>query len=178
MFRHLRTLEKTDDPRIQLSLADLIYAIGELTRCVMAQGSMDGVDFTRHSKRAVRRELLGYSFTITGPVGRTNKLFGKDLGDICPVGLVIIGVLAVALRSPRFFECKVRRNCNCKELVGPVHKEGFCATCKVRIEHLSMGEAVRDVVDDIAGNFDPKLGSILHLVDLVQRLIHRIFEVF
>ena len=41
-----------------------------------------------------------------------------------------------------------------------------------------MGEAVRDVVDDIAGNFDPKLGSILHLVDLVQRLIHRIFEVF
>ena len=41
VFRHLRTLEKTDDPRIQLSLADLIYAIGELTRCVMAQGSMD-----------------------------------------------------------------------------------------------------------------------------------------
>ena len=41
VFRHLRTLEKTDDPRIQLSLADLIYAIGELTRCVMEQGSMD-----------------------------------------------------------------------------------------------------------------------------------------
>ena len=136
------------------------------------------MDFTCHSKGAIRRELLGYSFAVTGPVGRTNKLFGKDLGDISPIGFVIKGVLAVALRSPRFFECKVRRNCNCKELVGPVHKEGFCATCKVRIEHLSMGEAVRDVVDDIAGNFDPKLGSILHLVDFVQRLIHRIFEVF
>ena len=178
MFRHLRTLEKTDDPRIQLSLADLIYAIGELTRCVMAQGSMDGMDFTRHSKRAARRELLGYSFTVTGPVGRTNKLFGKDLGDISPIGFVVEGVLAVALRSPRFFECKVRRNCNCKELVGPVHKEGFCATGKVRIEHLSTGEAIRDVVDDIVGDFDPKLGSILHLVDLVQSIIHRIFEVF
>ena len=127
----------------------------------MVQGSMDRVDFTRHSKRAIRRELLRYSFTVPGPISRTNELFGKDLGDIRPIGFVIKDVLAVALRSPRFFGWKVCRNCHCKELIGPVHKEGFCAICKVWIEHLSLGEAVRDVVNNIVGDLDPESGSVL-----------------
>ena len=41
VFRHLRTLEKTNDPRIQLALAYFVYAVGELARGVMAQGSFD-----------------------------------------------------------------------------------------------------------------------------------------
>ena len=64
------------------------------------------------------------------------------------------------------------------ELVGPVNEEGFGATGKVRIEHLSTGEAVRDVVYNIVGDFDPEFGAVLHLVDFVQSVIHRIFEVF
>ena len=85
---------------------------------------------------------MGYSFAVSGPVGGTNELFGEDLGDICPISFVIKGILAVALRSPRFLEWKVCRNCHCEELIGPVHKEGFGATCKVWIQHLSMGKAV------------------------------------
>ena len=41
VFRHLRTLEKTDDPRIQLALAYFEYAVGELARGMMAQRSFD-----------------------------------------------------------------------------------------------------------------------------------------
>ena len=41
VFRHLRTLEKADDPRIQLALADLVYAVGELACGMMAQRSCD-----------------------------------------------------------------------------------------------------------------------------------------
>ena len=118
------------------------------------------------------------SIAISGPISGTNKLFGKDLGNVFPVCFVIEGILAVALGSPRFFEFKVRRNGDCEELVGPVHKEGFGAPGKVRIEHPSRGEAVRDVVDDIGRDLDPEFGAILHLVDFGQSFIHRIFEVF
>ena len=41
VFRHLGTLEKTDDPRIQLAFADFEYAVGELASRVMAQRSFD-----------------------------------------------------------------------------------------------------------------------------------------
>ena len=41
VFRHLRTLEKADDPRIQLAFADFVYAVGELTRCVWGQRGCD-----------------------------------------------------------------------------------------------------------------------------------------
>ena len=136
------------------------------------------MDFTCHSKRTIRRKLLRYSIAITSPVSRTYKLFGKDLGDVRPVCFVIEGVLAVALGSPRFFEFQVRRNCNCEELIGPFHKEGFGAFGKVRIEHPSTGEAVRDVVDNIVGDLDPEFGAILRLVDFGQSVIHRVFEVF
>ena len=178
VFRHLRTLEKTDDPRIQLALAYFEYAVGELARGVIAQRCFDGVDFTCHSKRTIRRKLLRCSIAITSPVSGTYKLFGKDLGNVRPVCFVIEGILAVALGSPRFFEFEVRRNCNCEELVGPFHKEGFSALGKVRIEQPSTGEAVRDVVDNVGGDLDPELGAILCLVDFGKSFIHRIFEVF
>ena len=38
VFRHLRTLEKADDPRVQLAFAYFVYAVGELTRCVGSTG--------------------------------------------------------------------------------------------------------------------------------------------
>ena len=41
VFRHLWTLEKADDPRIQLALANFLYAVGKLARGMMAQGSLD-----------------------------------------------------------------------------------------------------------------------------------------
>ena len=42
VFRHLRTLEKADDPRIQLAFAGFVYyAVGELTRCVRGQRGCD-----------------------------------------------------------------------------------------------------------------------------------------
>ena len=135
------------------------------------------MDFTRHSKRTIRRKLLRYSIAITSPVSRTYKLFGQDLGNVRPVGFVIEGVFAVALGSPRFFECEVRGNCNCKELVGPFHKERFSASGKVRVEHPSAGKAVRDVVDDVVGDLDPELGAILRFVDFTKSFIHRILEV-
>ena len=119
------------------------------------------MDFTRHSKRPIRRELLGYSFAVSGPVCGTNELFREDFGDICPISFVIKGILAVALRGPRFLKREVCRYCHCEELIGPVHIEGFSASCEVWIQHLSMGKAVRDVVDDIVGNFDSESGTIL-----------------
>ena len=74
---------------------------------------------------------------------------------------MIKGILAVALRSPGFLEWEVCRHCHCEELIGPIHIEGFSAACKVWIQHLSMGKAVRDVVDDIVGYFDSESGAIL-----------------
>ena len=136
------------------------------------------MDFACHSKRTKRRELLWDSIAISGPISGTNKLFGKDLGNVFPVCFVIEGILAVALGSPRFFEFKVRWDGDCEELVGPVHKEGFGAASKVRIEHPSTGEAVRDVVDDVVRDLDPEFGAIVRLVDFVQSFIHRVFEVF
>ena len=41
VFRHLGTLEKTNDPRIQLAFADFEYAIGELASRLMAERSLD-----------------------------------------------------------------------------------------------------------------------------------------
>ena len=41
VFRHLRTLEKADDPRVQLSLADFVYAVGKLGCCVLVQWGCD-----------------------------------------------------------------------------------------------------------------------------------------
>ena len=41
VFRHLGTLEKTDDPRIQLAFADFEYAVGELASRLMSQRSFD-----------------------------------------------------------------------------------------------------------------------------------------
>ena len=41
VFRHLRTLEKADDPRIQLAVADFVYAVGKLSCCVLGQRGCD-----------------------------------------------------------------------------------------------------------------------------------------
>ena len=41
VFRHLGTLEKTDDPRIQLAFADFEYAVGELASGLMPERSFD-----------------------------------------------------------------------------------------------------------------------------------------
>ena len=136
------------------------------------------MDFTCHSKRTIRRKLLRYSIAITSPVCRAHKTLGKDLGNIRPVCFVVEGIFAVALRSPRFFEFEVRGNCNSEELIGPFHKEGFSALGKVRVEHPSSGKAVRDVVDNVVGDLDPKLGAIGRLMDFGKSCIHGIFEAF
>ena len=78
---------------------------------------------------------------------------------------MIKGVFAVALRSPWSFESEVRRNRNGKELVGPVHDEGFSAFGKIWIEHPSVGKAVRNVVHNVGGDPDAKSGTILRLMD-------------
>ena len=136
------------------------------------------MDFTCHSKRTIARKLLRYSIAITSPVCRAHKTLGKDLGNIRPVCFVVEGIFAIALRSPRFFEFEVRGNCNSEELIGPFHKEGFSALGKVRVEHPSSGKAVRDVVDNIGGDLDPKLGAIGRLMDFGKSCIHGIFEAF
>ena len=77
---------------------------------------------------------------------------------------MIKGVFAVALRGPWSFEFEIRRNCNGKELIGPVHDEGFGAFGKIWIEHPGTGKAVRDVVHNVGGDLYAKSGAILRLM--------------
>ena len=41
VFRHLRRLEKADDPRVQLAFADFVYADRKLSCCVLVQRGCD-----------------------------------------------------------------------------------------------------------------------------------------
>ena len=78
---------------------------------------------------------------------------------------MVKGVFAVALRGPWPFEFEIRRDCNGKELIGPVHDEGFGAFGKIWIEHPSVGKAVRNVVHNVGGDPDAKSGKFLRLMD-------------
>ena len=91
---------------------------------------------------------------------------------------MVEGIFGVALRSPSIFEFKVRGDSNGEELIGPFHKERFSTFCKFRVKHPSSSKAVRDVVNDVFGDLDPKLGAVGGLVDFGKSCIHSVFEVF
>ena len=137
------------------------------------------MDFTSHAKGTITGKLLRYSIAIPGPISRAYETLGKDLGNIRPIRFVVEGIFGVALRGPSIFEFKVRGDSNCEELIGPFfHKERFSTFCKFRVQHPSSGKAVRDVVNDVFGDLDPKLGTVGGLVDLGKSGIHSVFEVF
>ena len=79
--------------------------------------------------------------------------------------------------GPSTFEFEVSGDGDCEKLIGPFHKERFSTFGKVRVEHPSTGETVRDVVHNIAGDLDSEPGAIMRFVDFVKSFIHRIFEV-
>ena len=91
---------------------------------------------------------------------------------------MVEGIFGVALRGPSIFEFKVRGDSKGEELIGPFHKERFSTFCKLRVQHPSSGKAVRDVVNDVFGDLDPKLGAVGGLVDFGKSCIHSVFEVF
>ena len=80
--------------------------------------------------------------------------------------------------GPSTFEFEVSGDGDCEKLIGPFHKEGFSSFCKIWIEHPSASKAVRNVVDDVLGDLDPKLGAVGGLVDFAKSFIHSVFEVF
>ena len=63
-------------------------------------------------------------------------------------------------------------------MIGPLHKEGFSTFGKFRVEHPSSGETVRDVVNNVGGDLDPKLGAVGSLMDFGKSGVHGIFEAF
>ena len=136
------------------------------------------MDFTGHSKGTVTGKLLMYTITVSGPIGRANKTLGKYLGDIRPISFVVECIFGVALCGPSILDVKVRGNSNREKSMGPFHKEGFSASGKIWIEHPSSSKAIRDVVNDVLGDLDPKLGAVGGGVNLGQSFIHSVLEMF